>query len=398
MKCRSIVHIATIGALAALAGCSGAPQQNLLPESFAGEVAAVTEGHLHGRRPYPLDAIAERPIDLAVLSKDQALSRLAVSGDQTPTGRRDVPWLAHPSEAGSEGDFNPAATPFWAAPAPAWVDVDLGRLCYVSQVIVEPYSTEYGVSEYSVSLIGGDGVDIPVASNVQPAPDAAIPNPSAPSPAIVASFSPRVAQRVKLQFTKTGASQEPTVYIRRIRVLGAPVDGPFTAEPADVAEPLLKALDANRQDLAAFAPDVAAAQISASGEFLAGSAATPWLADRAPAAYWAAWAPAAVTVDLGKPCYVDQVIVWPLSEAYGAGRVYVKAITGDGAEVDTDPPADVAGPEVAPPGTGFRPQPLAAAFEPVAVQKLRVYFPRGGFANNAVYVQRIQIQGIPALE
>ena len=398
MKCSLSIHGAIVGIAAAVAGCSGPPEQNLLPDTFAGERGAVSQGRLHAETPFPLQAVVDRPIDLGRLTREQAENRLAVSDDRTPNGRKDLPWLGQPAEATPDGDFNPVATPFWAAQLPAWAELDLARLCYVSAVVVEPYSQEFGATEYSVSLIGGDGAEISVASNVHPAAENVALGSAVPPAAMVASFPPRVAQHVRIRFTKGGTSQEPNVYIRRIRVLGVPMDGPFAAAPADVAEPLFKALDANRQDLTVFAPDGAAAQVNASGELRAGSAMVPFLESSSPTDYWAAMEPAAITVDLGKPCYVDQVVVWPLSESHGARRYYVKVITDDGSEVDTAPPADVSAPEVTAPGSGFRPQPLAAAFEPVLVQKLRLYFPQGGFATSAIYVRRIQVQGIPALE
>lgn len=396
MKWNCVVHIASAVAMIAAVGCSRAPEDRLLPDSFAGESATGSQGRLRTQEPFPLQVIADRPIDLALLTREQARNRLIVSGDAYPKGSQDLPWLAQPSEAVADGEFNPAATPFWATKSPAWVDVNLARLCYVTQVVVEPYSHTLGVGSFSVSLITGDGTELPVATNVtSTAPDGAN-APALPS-AIVATFPPHVAQRVKLHITAPNDSPDPMMYVRRIRVLGVPADGPFIAQPAEIAEPMLKAFDANRHDLAVFAEDAAAAQVRATGALRPGSEIIPFLESPVPSEFWGAKAPAAVTIDLGRVCYVNQVGVWPLSASHGVGRFYVKAITENGEEVDTTPAADVTAAAPDDESSGMRPQPLSVAFEPVAVQRLRLYFPARRDGDSA-YVNRIQVMGVPTLE
>ena len=395
MKHVPFVYLLAVTAAFA-AGCRQQQAASLLPDSFPGERRADPSGALQFDPPMPLHDIAARPIDLAILDREQVASRISVSGDNVPIGRKDVPWVArHQQDAATDGEFKSSATPYWSAPAPAWAEVELTELAYVSHVIVEPYSTDFGVSEISVHLFGPDGIELPVAENVALATDTATLRP----PAIVATIPPRVAKRVKILFTKTGAAPEPNVYVRRIRVMGMPVAGPFMASPSDMADPLRQALADNRQDLAVLTPETAIAQLAPPGELAPGSATLPWLADSSTEnAVWAAPEPAAVTVDLAKPCYVDRVIVWPHTEALGLHRFYVKVVSPDGHEADTTPVADVTGPDVQPPGTGLRPAPMTATFEPQLVQKLRVYLPDGGYANNVVYVRKIQVLGIPATE
>jgi len=383
-------------ALIALIGCSEyTPVDLLAPGQGPEEATARTPGSLVCLPAEDLSDIAARPIDLALFSPRHVGDHVRVSATRKPRGSEELPWVPDVSRVRADGEFRPEETPFWCFSRRSWAEVDLGRPCYVTAIVVQPETEWGGPTELSVEvrLVDDDGAeykpDPPVETVIEAR--ASMGGDAQGLPHIL-PVRPRVARKVKLYLRGRSEKVAPLVQIRRIRVLGRPYWDPSGAEPADLPENLRERLARGTTDLARMAPDAAREQVAASEDrHPQDRLHVLWseMADGLFEPYWYAAAPAWIDVNLGRPCYVTEVSVQPLSEAYGLREGYVKVLDAQGREVDPDPPCVLSR------AGGATSGPLEGRFQPVLTQRVRFYFTQGGTRNGLVYLTRIRVKGVP---
>jgi len=347
--------------------------------------------------PQPLGG--ERLIDLALFDAKDVAHRVRGLFSSGLSGRFEVPWTKK----------NPggAMSAYWVAPPGTQFTLDLGRACYVSYIIVQPFTKHYGVGAVRVQILSEKNEELttepPAVVSLPPGDPA---QEDAPAEALVAGFSPRFTQRLKFTITRGALSPTDNAYISRIRVLGRPARLETIAkQPAPLPPALRETLAANAANLAEFDRQFVEEHVIVSDDqypngrydqpFLRESASQPSGEPISP--YWCALQPAWVEVDLGKLCAVNAVRVTPYSGLYGVTAFYAKVLDAEGNELDTDPPVDVQQTPPAPDdGPPLEPLPLESRFEPVLTQKLKFYFVRGGALTNRVYVGKIEVLGVPA--
>ncbi|MBI4560011.1 MAG: hypothetical protein HY706_20660 [Candidatus Hydrogenedentes bacterium] len=349
-----------------------------------------------------LDDIRARPSDLAIFSREDVWRHVKVSQDLFPNGRLDLPWLAEsPATLPPDGEFRPGYTPYWCAEVPGWLEVDLGQPCYVAQVVVYPFTDTFGLTEFQVKLLGNNGQEIDTRPPAQVSEATrAVPGSVAQAPPFVLSFEPRAAQRLKFFFTGSGSPESNKLYVKRIRVLGRPVRARHVCEAATLTPDQSDELQTHVRNLAAFPRDGVSSHVRVSGDQSPhGNLEIPWTesaSEKAPTPYWCAPAPAWAEVDLGQACLLNAVQIQPWSAVYGVSAFYVKIYNDRGEEVDTVPPCQ--GEAAIGDSADFRakPDPFFVSFEPVRSDKIKFYFTRGGAKPEFVYVENVQVLGVPA--
>jgi len=382
---------------AGLAACGGEAGR-------VSSVADASKARLESLLPIPLSEIAARPVDLARFTHEEVWNRIQASNDQFPDGRADLPWLVEvPTEGDAASGIPGPEARYWSAILPATVDVNLGRTCYVCEVVVQPDTYLHGLSGFKleVKLVDEDGTERPTDPRAQGVLTAqsGIAKDRRGLP-LALRFPPRSTQKMKLEFTAAADTQNNRIYIERIRVLGKPVWAPGQLTPGLV--PPEKADEADATNLAAFDLGTAQTRVKVSEDrHPVGRAELPVsTGDAADAArdkngpYWCAAAPAWYDVDLGDPCIVTEARVYPFDPKYGAPTFYMKVVQDDGTESDTVPPCTAS----VLPEAGSDTDALTASFEPAPARRVRFYFPVSASPNGLLYVKSIQVLGTPEEE
>ncbi len=111
----------------------------------------------------------------------------------------------------------------------------------------------------------------------------------------------------------------------------------------------------------------------ASTEFLDGGAAARQF-DARNTPYWCAVLPASVTVDLGGPCYVSEIIVTPFFGKGGGFRLTAALIDEDGSEVSPSPSVDLMVSEPEQLKRSAAGLPFSVEFHPKLAHKVRLNF------------------------
>ncbi len=390
-KPRKWAVIAVLILAGTLAGCGGKTG-----EEAAAPSAAPAAG--------PLATVAEqspqsRPMDLAIFTPSTVFQHIRFSKDLTPIGRADLPWLVEPPALDAGSSFLPTAAPYWCAPLPAEVLADLGRECYVSQVMVQPLSERFGVTAFEVRLVSPQG-EMETVPPARYTAEPATPPSDRPGQPLVVSFTPRLASQVKISFTRGGwSNNDPEwrppntpekMYVRHIRILGVPKE--MRSVPRYASPEVEATLKTNAENLALLPSERRASAIRVSedrfpnGRFDAPFSQNPPLQPDGSTLppYWCAAAPAWVELSLDEPSWVNGVGVHGHSTGAGVGAFYATVVTPEGDEFDTVPPC------VAQEGA------LTAAFRPVLASKLRFYFTQGATGAPLVYVNKITVSGIKA--
>jgi len=366
------------------AGPSGEPAKR------GAQDLTVPEATLVASDPMPL---GERPIDLAMFREADVPARVTGAFSTALGAGYERPWLKRPG---------PKQRAYWDAKTDTVLTLDLGRPCYVSEVVVQPFTARYSLGEFGVTVVTDKNEEFatapPCTAKATPPEQ---PEYDQPPEVFYAQFSPRYTQRLRFRFRAGSVTDPGRFFIQNIRVLGWPAEASGTAPSPPLSPTVQSELAANAANVARFSPEAAAKQVVVSDDRDPnGRFDRPWVDDQGgppeTAPYWCAPRPAWVEVDLGKACYVNAIRVQPYSEAYGVTAFYAKVIGVDGTERDTSPPCEDSRPAADPPGTGLKPPPLSKTFDPVLAQKFKLYFPRGGFQNTWVYVETIEILGVPA--
>ncbi len=391
----TFIAVAVMAMVLAVLGCGETGPAEGPPADLRGSTT-VPPGVLVTSAPVPL---SDRPIDLAVFSEDEVAGHVQGAYATVLGHRYKLPWLKKQPDADQP--------PCWIAATPLRFTLDLGRASYISYVVVEPFTEKYGVGNFTVKILSdkNEEFDTEPPCKVSATPKDESDFDKAPE-AFHLRFSPRYAQRLRFYFNRGSGSDTRHVYIKKIRVLGRPADGPGIAESPPLLATLREELDTNATNLALFDPEAVEQHVIVSDDkYPNGRFDRPWTRNDVTSPeeipippYWCAPGPAWAEVDLGKKCYVDAITVQPYSEPYGLGAFYGKVVDDAGNELDTTPPCEDSEEPLAPPGTGLKPLPLAAKFDPVLTQKLKLYFPRGGFQNNWVYIEEIEVRGIAAAD
>ncbi|MCH7908096.1 MAG: hypothetical protein IIB38_00585 [Candidatus Hydrogenedentes bacterium] len=336
---------------------------------------------------FPPQPLADRSVDLAFFGPGKLDAQVSFETDRDPTGDFDALWKAAEPETES--------LVYWSANAPVTLTINLVERAHVSSIIVYPFTRQRGVGAFDAEIAAPDGTAHPVIEFRSERTR----NESFDAPVAALSFdlSPRVAERVRLRFTR-GTSEHPErVYLRAVRILGT---APHTPE-IDTTESRLPPLnEEERINLAAFTLEQVKNRIRVSEDKRPnGRYEFPWLknGDALPGsdqenAYWCATSPSWVSVDLGELCMVDEVWVTTFDSTHGFESVYVKIVDEHGREYDPNPPATY----TATPNENIEMAPSAVRlrFAPAKAKRLKIYL-RGAEQENALtYVRRISVLGI----
>lgn len=270
-----------------------------------------TKGTLTASAPLPISEIEVRPIDVAIFSPNKVWTHIAVSNDQMPDGRGDLPWIVGaPAEDVSGGGLPSPDTPYWCATLPATVDVDLGQSCYVCEVTVEPYTFTRGFSGFKMDakLVSDDGEETdtepPAQGTLTPETGMAKDMNGVP---LILKFRAKATRALKLYFSANDTTKDNKVYIGHVRVLGKPVWARAAAESVSVPPEILDKLEKAPASLAVFTADTAKGRVLASEDrhpigrmdfpILAPGEAQAGKDEFGP--YWCAARPAWYEIDLG---------------------------------------------------------------------------------------------------
>jgi hypothetical protein len=326
--------------------------------------------------------VQARPVDLALFPAEEVGKRIMVSQDRYPIGREDLPWTLEPAaESDSASTFSPIETPYWSADAPAQVDVDLGRPCYVAGVVVRPYTRPFGA--YVPFSLSSDGVQLVAVPEKRRALAERDREP-VQGVARVAEFRPRIAQQLRFDFTAGTVPDSSPIFVREMRVLGWDPSRPFTATPIPLTDDMRTRLRNEAVNLAEVVKGESGVRVTVSDDRRPnGNPEAPWTA--ADEGYWCGAAPAWIEVDLGRPCVVGNVTLESLSANRGVGSFYLKVFDEAGNELDTVPPCDWSSEGSTSP---------SVTFAPVRTSKVKFYFRRGSGVEAFVYLRKAAILGV----
>ena len=337
---------------------------------------------------FPPQPLADRSVDLAFFGPDKLDAQVSFETDRDPTGNFDALWKAAEPETES--------LVYWSAKVPVTLTIDLVERAHVSSVIVYPFTRQLGVGAFDVKIIASDGTAHPVIEfRSERTRNESF---DAPAAALSFEFFPRIAQRVRLRFTRGTAGHPERVYLRAVRILGTMPHTPEIDMTGNQVPPLN---EEERIDLAAFTLEQVEGSVRVSEDKNPnGRYEFPWIRDGDALpfsdpenAYWCATSPSWVSVDLGESCFVDEVRVTPFDATHGFNSLYVKIIDEHGREVDPIPPAAyVAAPiednETAPLEVRLR-------FAPVKANGLKIYLRGAEQDNPFTYVRHINVLGVP---
>lgn len=322
--------------------------------------------------------ILDRPVDLATFDPNVVDARVTLRDTDGAEGDAAALFSPAPADIGS----------YWRAPAPMSIEIDLGRMCYVSAVVVYPFTEHYGIGECRVDVTSG-GIDSPIPVG-QHAPKAATALFDRPAAAVSIGFFPKYTNRVHIDFA-SGASADPgRIYVRKIRVLGVPDSSARLSVETTGAESNRLESGGERINVARFEVDSVAQHIAVSEDRTPnGRFDLPWTDSAGNEnAYWCATAPAWVAIDLGQECLIDEVIVDGISPGLGVGPAYVKLTDESGTERETAPPGDLAN------EGGDH----TARFEPARTQRLKIYLAGPPSDNAFIHVREIRVMGTRATD
>jgi len=339
--------------------------------------------------------LTERPVDLALFTEEEApryinSPYLVDSRDKVIT-----PWIRTAALTDE---------PYFEGPTPLTVNLKFDTPCYVSQIIVQPYTRALGVSKFSARIV------TPTQETVELDPPAQVDDPpltpedvDTEADPYVLTVAPKYAEEMQFLFERSGAEHIEGIYIEKIRVLGWPARSPVTAQQAILSSDEEDLLAKGGENLARFEPSEIEQHVTVSeGRHPNGRYEIPFLpnpdevAEQSQVApYWCAPAPAWVEIDLGKPCCVTGVRIQPYSDALGATSFYAKVFDPDGNELDTVPPCEAQIPVSPGQDELHSAPPMEATFTPTETDRVKIYLPAGGSANNWVYISHIEVVGIP---
>ncbi|MCH7960671.1 MAG: hypothetical protein IID08_11095, partial [Candidatus Hydrogenedentes bacterium] len=337
---------------------------------------------------FPPQPLADRPVDLADFSADEVDTQISFETDRDPAGEFNALWTAE--------DTTTETPLYWSANAPVTLTIDLVEQSHVSGVVVYPLTRYFGVGAFDVEIVASDGTAHPLVEYRSGRTQTDIFD--TPTHALSFEFSPRVAERIRIRFTRGTAGHPERVYLRAVRILGTMPHTPEIDMTGNQVPPLN---EEERIDLAAFTLEQVKNRIHVSEDKRPnGRYEFPWIknGDALPVsdqenAYWCATSPSWVSVDLGESCFVDEVRVTPFDATHGFNSLYVKIIDEHGREVDPIPPAAyVAAPiednETAPSEVRLR-------FAPVKANGVKIYLRGAEQDNPFTYVRHINVLGVP---
>lgn len=156
---------------------------------------------------------------LSALTPEEAARCVRVSGDADPDGRFDQPFLNPAEQAPTRPDGSPYP-PYWRAPSPAWVQLDLPDAVRVTRIEVAPPpdGTPLRLVRVEGATLGGPLFAIPFRSAAPAVPTGA---------AAMTDLEPTRAVRASLE---AEASEASHVIVQTIRVYGVRADEVCTAD------------------------------------------------------------------------------------------------------------------------------------------------------------------------
>lgn len=335
---------------------------------------------------YPPQPLADRPIDLAYFNVDEADTQVSFETNRESTGDFNALWTA--------ANTTTEALVHWSAKTPVTLTINLAERSHVNEIIVYPFTRQLGVGAFDAEIIAPDGTAYPVAKFL--AERTKNERLDVPADALSFEFPPRIAEQLRLRFTRGTPEHPKRVYLRAVRILGTAPHAPEMERTEDVLPPLNAE---ERINLASLTLDQIEQRVHVSEDKRPnGRYEFPWLNNNNALplsdqdnAYWCATSPSWVTIELGDSCIVDEVRLTPFDSIHGFNLIYLKIIGDDGREYDTNPPATHT-------FTSSEEAPLEARlrFAPVKAKGIKIYL-RGAEQSNALtYVRRINIFGIQA--
>ena len=320
--------------------------------------------------------LSEKPIDLVVFQPNETADRVTVSSERAAD--YDISGLFTPGSMPSENSA------YWSAAAPVTLDIDLGRACYVTSVVVYPLSDLYGIGGYEVETVFDETTmkSVPAGRYVYRSSSHAPYDGLAEAAAV--DFFPKHTGTIRLRFTGGSAANPEKIFVRKIRILGKPEES--LGQSADSREETPVAQPEDPVNLASFAGDEIDKHVSVSEDRRPnGSFESPWVTGNSSHSYWCATSPAWVSIDLGRESLLNEIRLSPLSEKHGFESAYVKFVDDEGRERDPEFPPGSNG--LVEEATGY-----TLSFGPETVRRVKIYL--GAAPGEAlVYLRNAEILG-----